>query len=321
MKNVLVTGCAGFIGSHLVYKLLEKGNNVIGVDNFNDYYNPKIKEKNIEKALHNENFKLYKTDIRDYSSLAVIFDENKIDVVVHIAARAGVRPSIEQPLLYYSVNVGGTLNLLELVREYGIKHFVFASSSSIYGNRKDAPFKETDRVDFPISPYAATKKACEEMGYVYHKLYNINFTGLRFFTVYGPGGRPDMAPYIFTRAVLEDREIPLFGDGSAQRDFTYIDDITDGIMLAVDKPLGYEIINLGNGNPIKIMDFINLIEKLSSKKAKIKYLPKQKGDVDLTYADISKARKLLGYNPKTSFEEGMKHVVVWMQESLKNKED
>jgi len=313
--KILVTGAAGFIGSHTTKKLLELGYSVVGVDNFNDYYDPKAKERNIEKFLDNPGFKLYREDIGNFPKMAEIFKEEKFDKVCHLAARAGVRPSIIDPFLYEEVNVKGTLNMLELSRINEIKNFVFASSSSVYGNNEKIPFSETDNVDFPISPYAATKKACELLAYTYHHLYSLKCTGLRFFTVYGPCGRPDMAPFLFVDAIFQGREFKRFGDGTAKRDFTYIDDIVSGIVSALEKNLGYEIINLGNNKPVEINYFISLIEKLVDKKAAIKEYPKQPGDVDITYADIGKAQKLLDYSPKTSIEEGMRMFVEWYLEN------
>ncbi|MFH1048214.1 MAG: GDP-mannose 4,6-dehydratase [Patescibacteria group bacterium] len=309
--KLLVTGGAGFIGSNTIKKLLDLDYFVVCVDNFNDYYNPKIKEKNIEKFLTNKNFKLYKEDICNFPKMEEIFKKEGFDKICHLAARVGVRPSIKNPFLYEEVNVRGTLNMLELSKIYKIKNFVFASSSSVYGNNKKIPFSESDNVDFPISPYAATKKTCELLAYTYHHLYNLKCTGLRFFTVYGPSGRPDMAPFLFVDAIYKGKEIKKFGDGTAKRDYTYIDDITSGIISAIEKDLDYEIINLGNNKPVELNYFISLIEKLLNEKAIIKNYPKQLGDVDITYADISKAQRLLNYDPKISIEEGMKKFVRW----------
>ena len=257
--KILVTGGAGFIGSHLIKKLLNKGFSVVCIDNFNDYYDPQIKERNIKPFVNNPNFKLYREDIRNFEVLSKIFENERIDKIVHLAAMAGVRNSIKYPALYTEVNIPGTVNLLELVKKYKISNFVFASSSSVYGGNKKVPFSEDDPVNYPISPYAAAKKAGELICYTYHHLYHLNITCLRFFTVYGPAGRPDMAPYKFTRSVLAGDEILMFGDGSSQRSYTYIDDIVEGVYSAMNKELGYEIINLGGSELVSLKSFISLI--------------------------------------------------------------
>lgn len=311
----LITGGAGFIGSSLADDLLEKNNRVVVIDNFCDFYNPQIKENNIKNALENENYKLYRGDIRDKELLNKIFSENNIDVVVHLAAMAGVRPSIENPVLYQEVNCLGTQNILECMKEKRIMNLVMASSSSVYGNSKTVPFKESDIVDFAISPYAATKKANEVMTHVYHKLYNINVIMLRFFTVYGPRQRPDLAINKFTRLMLEGKKIPMFGDGSTSRDYTYIGDIVDGIERSVNYCLNnsnvYEILNLGNSSPVSLKEMINVIGKCLNVVPDIEELPMQPGDVDRTYACIDKAKNMIGYNPQTPFEEGIKKFVKW----------
>ena len=309
--NVLVTGGAGFIGSHVCDALLARGDKVVCVDNFNDYYSSSIKENNLKQNINNPDFRLYREDITNIDGLSELFRKEAVDKIVHIAARAGVRPSISNPLLYEETNIKGTLNLLELARKFNINHFVFASSSSVYGNSKKVPFSEKDRVDNPISPYAATKKAGELLCYTYYHLYGINSTCLRFFTVYGPRGRPDMAPYKFTKLINEGKPIYKYGDGTSQRDYTYIKDIVAGVLSAIDRKLGYEIINLGNSQTVMLNDFILIIERLLNKKAKIIQKPAQPGDVHITYADISKAKRLLGYNPETSIEEGMKEFIKW----------
>lgn len=310
-----ITGGAGFIGSSLADDLLEKNNRVVVIDNFCDFYDPQIKENNIKNALKNDNYKLYRGDIRDKELLNKIFSENNIEVVVHLAAMAGVRPSIENPVLYQEVNCLGTQNILECMREKKIMNLVMASSSSVYGNSKTVPFKESDIVDFAISPYAATKKANEVMTHVYHKLYNINVIMLRFFTVYGPRQRPDLAINKFTRLMLEGKKIPMFGDGSTSRDYTYIDDIVDGIEKSVNYCLNnkdiYEILNLGNSSPISLKEMINIIGEALGIKPDIEQLPMQPGDVDRTYACIDKAKSMINYNPQTSFEEGIKKFVKW----------
>ena len=312
MKTYFITGGAGFIGSTLSERLLKEGNKVITIDNFCDFYNPSIKEENIKKLMLEENFKIYRADIRDREVLKKIFSENDIDVVMHLAAMAGVRPSIENPVLYQEVNCTGTQNILEEMKMHNVKYGVFASSSSVYGNCKEVPFSEDMIVDFAISPYAATKKSNEVMAHVYHKLYNMNIIMLRFFTVYGPKQRPDLAINKFTRLMLNNEEIPMFGDGTTSRDYTYIDDIVDGICKACNYAMNnknvYEIINLGNSTPISLKEMIKEIAKVVGITPKIKELPMQPGDVERTYANIDKAKKLLGYEPKTSFDERNKKI-------------
>ncbi len=312
--KILITGGAGFIGSNVTKKLLERGDSVVCVDEFNDYYSPKIKELNVVQFAENSNFKLFRGTITDYEFLKGIFEKEKIQRVVHAAARAGVRPSIENPFIYEDTNVKGTLNLLHLAKEFAIENFVLLSSSSVYGNSPKVPFCETDPVDNPISPYAATKKATELLGYTYHHLYGLNVNVVRPFTVYGPGGRPDMAPFLFTKWIDEGTELKRFGDGSTRRDYTFIEDLTDGIVSAVDNVLGYEIFNLGNSNTVDLSTFISTIEKILGKKANIKEYPAQLGDVPLTYADLTKSRKLLGYDPKVKIQEGMEKFIAWYQE-------
>lgn len=315
MKTYFITGGAGFIGSTLADKLLELGNKVIVIDNFCNFYNPKLKEENIEKNIKNDNYKIYRDDIRNKEKLSEIFNENKIDCVIHLAAMAGVRPSIENPVLYQEVNCLGTQNILEEMKKHNLKNFVMASSSSVYGNCKEVPFREDMIVDYAISPYAATKKANEVMTHVYHKLDNMNVIMLRFFTVYGPRQRPDLAINKFTNLMLNNDEIPMFGDGTTSRDYTYIDDIVDGIIKSIQYVENnndvYEIINLGNSSPISLKEMINTIGKVLNIEPKIKQLPMQPGDVDRTYADITKAKNMLGYEPKTSFEDGIRKFIEW----------
>lgn len=315
MSTYLITGGAGFIGSTLSEKLLELNNKVIAIDNFCDFYNHEIKENNVKELVKNKDFILYREDIRDRDAVKKIFDENKIDVVMNLAAMAGVRPSIENPILYQEVNCLGLQNILEEMRNHNVKNGVFASSSSVYGNCKEVPFREDMIVDYAISPYAATKKANEVMAHVYHKLFDMNIIMLRFFTVYGPKQRPDLAINKFTRFMLENKEIPMFGDGTTSRDYTYVDDIVDGIIKSCEYTLKnrnvYEILNLGNSSPTTLKEMINIIGKTLNVKPKIKQLPMQPGDVDRTYADISKAKKLIGYEPKTTFEEGIKKFIEW----------
>ena len=314
-KVVLVTGGAGFIGSHVADVLLARGDYVVIVDEVNDYYDVTIKRNNLEmlrSKYGTDNLAIYDdVDICDLEKMEKIFVTHKPTYVCHLAARAGVRPSIQDPFIYIHSNIEGTTRLLELARKHGNKNFVWASSSSVYGDSNQEIFSESDHVDFPVSPYAATKKACELLTYTYHHLYKLNVTGLRFFTVYGPRGRPDMAPFIFVDRVSRGAEIQQFGDGSSSRDYTYIDDIVDGVVRAVDRPLGYQIFNLGNGSPTKLKDFIDLVAKYTGKTPKVKVLPNQPGDVQKTCADIRRARILLGYNPQTPFAQGIEKTVAW----------
>ena len=306
MKTYLITGDAGFIGSTIAQKLLENGERVVVVDNFNDFYDPQLKKENIKPFLENPNFEIYEVDIRNVDGLSKVFDENKIDIVIHLAAMAGVRPSIENPMLYQDVNGMGTQNVLEQAKLHNIKKLVMASSSSVYGNCKEVSFREDMIVDFAISPYAATKKANEVMAHVYHKLFGMSIIMLRFFTVYGPKQRPDLAINKFTRMMMNGEEITMYGDGTTSRDYTYVDDIVDGVVKScnyVDKNENvYEIINLGSNNPISLKDMIATIGKVLGVNPKIKQMPMQPGDVDRTYADVTKAKELLGYEPKRSEE-------------------
>lgn len=318
MSKILITGGAGFIGSTLAKKALEQGDEVTVVDNFDDYYDYSIKENNISSFSRFENFHMYRFDIMDKNKLETIFQQRHFDRVMHLAAKAGVRPSIEDPLGYQRVNGEGTLNVLECARKYGVKKLCLASSSSVYGNNTAVPFKETDVVDFAISPYAATKKANEVMAHVYHAIYGLNIFMLRFFTVYGPRQRPDLAINKFSKRINAGLPIDLYGDGSTYRDYTYVDDICNGIMLSLNyldtHENVYEILNLGSNHPITLLEMVNTIEKCLGKKAIIKYLPMQPGDVNATYADISKAKKLLGYAPNVSFEQGIRNFIAWERE-------
>ena len=307
--NILLTGGAGFIGFHVAKALLERGDKVTIVDNFNDYYDVKLKEDRI-KELGND-IEVIKADISDNNLMDNIFKNHKFNKICHLAAQAGVRYSLENPIEYEKSNILGTLILLEMAKKYNIKDFVFASSSSVYGGNKKIPFSEDDKVDNPVSLYAATKKSSELLAYTYHHLYKINCTGLRFFTVYGEFGRPDMALFKFVKNILEDKPIDIYNNGNMKRDFTYISDVTDGIIAAIDNPFPYEIINLGNNNPIELSYFIECIENALKKKAKKNMMPMQPGDVTITYADINKAKRLLGYNPKVKIEEGIKRFVEW----------
>lgn len=328
MKSCLVTGGAGFIGSSVSEKLIELGIKVIIIDNFCDFYNPKIKNKNIEdlkkvKSLKDINIddciKVYKGDIRDRNILKKIFDKNEIDTVIHFAAMAGVRSSIENPVLYQEVNCIGTQNLLEEMRVHDVKKLVMASSSSVYGNCKQIPFKEDMSVDFSISPYAATKKANEVMTHVYHKLFNFNVIMLRLFTVYGPKQRPDLAISKFTRLMTENKEIPMYGNGTTIRDYTYIDDIVEGVIKACNYVQNnydvYEVINLGSSRPISLLDMINNISEILEIKPNIKHMEMQLGDVERTFADISKAENILNYKPKIKFKDGLINFINWYKEN------
>ena len=316
-KNILVTGGAGFIGSHLVDRLLAEGIwRVVVVDDFNDFYSPEIKRQNIAGLVENPDFKLFETDIRDADGLRKIFTENEFDCITHLAGRAGVRPSLLEPKLYAETNINGTLNLLELAREFGVKQFVFGSSSSVYGINSKVPFSEDDRIHQPISPYAATKAAGELFCHTYTHLYDIRTVCLRFFTVYGARQRPDLAIHKFSKLIWEGRPIPVFGDGSARRDYTYVDDIIQGVRAAIgyDKSM-HEVFNLGESETTELTRLIELIEKSLGKKAIIDRQPAQPGDVPVTYADISRAKRLLGYNPTTKIEEGIPKFVEWFKSS------
>ena len=341
MMNYLVTGGSGFIGSHLVEHLLKNGHSVINIDNFDDFYDYQIKIKNtlesVDKTLEftfhdkeldiqklifetsTKNYQLYYQDIRDKEGLEKIFAKHKIDVIIHLAALAGVRPSIERPLDYEEVNIKGSMNLWELCKEFHINKFVNASSSSVYGNNEKIPFSEIDNVDEPISPYAATKKCTEILGHVYHHLYKIDMIHLRFFTVYGPRQRPDLAIHKFTNLIQNNKEIPFYGDGKTARDYTYVDDIIDGILKSIHylekNEKVYEIINLGESEVISLNQMLSTIEENLDKKANKKILPLQPGDVQKTNADITKARSLIGYHPTTHFQNGIKKFVEWF---LKN---
>lgn len=317
-QNILITGAAGFIGSNLVDRLIDD-NTIIAVDNFNDYYDVKIKEENIKAHLDKPNFKLYKTDICDFKELKKVFDENNIDYVVHLAARAGVRPSLENPELYIKTNINGTVNLLELVKNINVKKFVLGSSSSVYGAilNENKPFDEEMRTDRPISPYAVTKIAAERMCYAYSYLYGMSTVCLRFFTVYGPRQRPDLAIHKFARLISENKPIPLYGDGLTKRDYTYIDDIINGIISGMAyKNTPYEIINLGCGSPVSLNHLVELLGQSLNKEIIIEKLPLQAGDVPLTYANIEKARKLLDYKPSTCIKSGLEKFVEWMKKGV-----
>ena len=311
--RILLTGGAGFIGSHLTERLLEDGFSVICLDNFNDFYDPQIKRRNLSAFLENDAYTLVEGDILDWELLERLFGEHHIDAVIHLAARAGVRPSLQQPLLYQDVNCRGTQNLLEMAKEHGVQKFVFASSSSVYGENKKVPFSENDPVDFPVSPYAATKKAGELICYTYYHLYHLPMTCLRFFTVYGPRQRPDMAIHKFTRLIESGLEVPVYGDGTSRRDYTYIDDIIEGVMAALRHCRNYRIYNLGESQTVELREMISLIENKLDKKARVKKMPRQPGDVPITYADISRARDELKYQPQTHIEDGITLFIEWFK--------
>ena len=313
MAKALVTGAAGFIGSHLCERLLNGGWQVVGLDNFDTFYAPDVKRRNIAGCLANKSFKLVEGDIRD--SRIVNDACGNLDIIVHLAARAGVRPSIEDPLLYQDVNVNGTCVMLEAARKHKISKFIFASSSSVYGNNPKVPFSETDNVDNPISPYAASKKAGELLCYSFHHLYGMDMTCLRFFTVYGARQRPDLAIHKFTRLIDSGKPIQMFGDGSMMRDHTYIDDILSGVLAAMERCKGYRIYNLGESEPVSLRDLIAAIEQAVGKKAVIERMPLQPGDVDRTFADITRAKAELGYAPHTSIKEGLARFVQWYRSS------
>jgi UDP-glucuronate 4-epimerase len=325
-RYIVVTGGAGFIGSHLTKTLLKSGQKVVVLDNFNDFYDPNIKWGNIQEIkkivekldLPAQNLQVIEGDIRDAGQLDKLFASFPSQLVVHLAAMAGVRPSISAPMLYNDVNTNGTINLLDSCKKYEVKKFVFASSSSVYGNNKKLPFAETDFVDHPVSPYAATKRAGELICHTFHHLYGMDIACLRFFTVYGPGQRPDLAIHKFTKLIVNDEDLPFYGDGSTERDYTYIDDIIAGTLKAIDWVQAgqglYEIFNLGESRTVTLKHMVETLEKVIGKKAKLERLPLQTGDVQRTFADITKAQKILGYNPTTAFEDGIEKFIQWYKE-------
>src|SRR5712671_1464902 len=317
MKNILITGGAGFIGSHLVERLLDEGGwRITVVDDFNDFYDPGIKRENVRRRLTNPDYKLIEADIRDYEALSQAFADTNFDCIVHLAARAGVRPSLKEPRLYVETNINGTLNLLELARIHGVKQFVFGSSSSVYGLNAKVPFSEDDPIFNPISPYAATKAGGELLCHSYAHLYDLRVVCLRFFTVYGARQRPDLAIHKFARLITAGRPIPVFGDGTTRRDYTYIDDIVAGVRAAMNyDQSNYEVINLGESRTVELRELISLLEKNLDRHAEIDRQPLQPGDVPQTFADIGKARRLLGYDPQTQIEKGIEKFVEWFKEN------
>ena len=313
MAKYLVTGCAGFIGSKITKLLLERGDTVVGVDNLNDAYSPQLKEWRLAQNQKFPAFEFERLDITHLDALKELFQQHKFDAVMNLAARAGVRASVENPWVYIETNIKGTLNLLELCKEFGVKKFLLASTSSIYGEN-EMPFRESQKTDFQLSPYAASKKGAESLAYTYHYLYGIDITIPRYYTVFGPAGRPDMSVFKFIHRIAEGLPIPVYGDGSQERDFTYIDDIARGSIAAL-KPLGFEVINLGSDRPVKLNYVIQLIEQYLGKKAQIEYQPRHPADVPATWADISRAKELLGWRPLVSIEEGIQNTVAWYLEN------
>lgn len=316
MRSALVTGGAGFIGSHLVERLLEEGWYVTVVDNFDPFYPREVKWRNLERALSHPNFRLFELDIRDLEALRRVLD-GRYDVIVHLAAKAGVRPSLQDPVGYYEVNVCGTQNLLEFARERGIGQFVFASSSSVYGINPNLPWREEDPVLRPVSPYGASKVAGELLGHVYSHLYGIRFIALRIFTAYGPRQRPDLAIHKFARLMLAGKPLPIYGDGSTLRDYTYIDDLVEGIRRAMDyRGSTYEVINLGNGQPLSLLELVRSLEEALGTEAKLEFTALRPEDVPKTWADTSKAQALLGYKPRTSLKEGLRTFLEWLLKEM-----
>jgi len=309
--KVLVTGGAGFIGSHACQHLLDRGDEIVVVDNCNDFYDPRIKARNLDRVRERGEFPFHCQDLLDVPALSEVFRAHRPSAILHLAAYAGVRPSLENPVLYTQVNVTGTAGLLALAREFGAENFVFASSSSVYGVNSKVPFEEDDPISQPVSPYAATKRAGELLCFAHHHNYGLPVSCLRFFTVYGPRQRPEMAIHKFVRTIVNDGEIPVYHQGKSERDYTYVDDVVQGILSALDRPDGFRICNLGNSRTVPLMRLIELIEAALQKKAKIRLLPAQAGDVPITYADISRAREQLGYSPETPIEEGIPKFVEW----------
>ena len=313
ISRVLVTGGAGFIGSHLCEALLEQGREVQVLDNFNDYYDPAIKRRNIETALTHSAYSIREGDIRDQELVGEVMATFRPQAVIHLAAMAGVRPSIERPHLYNDVNIAGTTVLLEAAREYPVENFVFGSSSSVYGSHDKVPFSEKDVLNRPISPYAATKLAGEQLCFTYHYLYGIPVSCLRFFTVYGPRQRPEMAIHLFARKIMNGELITLYGDGSSRRDYTYIDDIIDGVIRSLDRPQNFEIFNLGESRTVGLSEMVSILEDAIGREANITFEPDQPGDVPVTYADVTKAVRVLGYEPSVPIEEGIRLFVTWLK--------
>ena len=314
-NTIIVTGAAGLVGSHLSEVLLSQGRTVIGIDNLNDYYSVDQKRANLAGLVDHERFTLYETDIRDNDRVQKIFADHEPQAVAHLAAMANVRYSIGRAPLYTDVNIVGSVNLLEAAKATGVGNFVFASTSSAYGHTKQLPFLESDPSNAPLSAYPASKKAIELMGYTYHNLHQLNFTAVRFFSVYGPRARPDMMPFMITDRIQRGETITLFNAGQMKRDWTYVDDIVSGVVLAIDKPLGYEIVNLGRGEPVLMADFVTIIEELVGKQAILECPAAPSSEPEITFANIEKARTLLGYDPKTPVREGLAELWKWYQAS------
>jgi UDP-glucuronate 4-epimerase len=314
MSTIVVTGAAGFIGSHLVERLLRDGHRVVGLDSFDDFYPPSVKEANLEKARAQGAFRLVRGDVRDGASVEAAFHGEEVRAVVHLAARAGVRPSILDPVLYASVNLDGTSRMLEAARRHNVRRFVFGSSSSVYGNNEKVPFAEDDPVDHPISPYAATKRSGELIAHTYHHLFGMDVACLRFFTVFGPRQRPDLAIHKFARLLADGREIEQFGDGSSARDYTYVDDIVEGIVRAIERVRGFRIWNLGGSNPLPLSELIARLGASLGVEARVVRLPPQPGDVERTWADCSRARRELDWSPETDFDRGLKLFFRWFDD-------
>jgi UDP-glucuronate 4-epimerase len=309
--RVLITGGAGFIGYHTAAKLLDQDHEVTILDNFNNFYDPQIKRRNVGDLQKLGPAHVFEGDILDTQSLRSVFEDRRPEAIVHLAAWAGVRPSLEKPDIYSAVNITGTVNLLELAREYGTECFIFGSSSSVYGGSPRVPFREDDPVDKPVSPYAATKRAGELICHTYSHNYSMNITCLRFFTVYGPRQRPEMAIHKFARLITEGKELPLYGNGESRRDYTYIDDIVQGVVAALRVNPGYDIINLGESQTVTLLDLVSRLESALGKKARVNFLPEQPGDMPITYADITRAQKVLGYHPETDLDVGIRSFVAW----------
>ena len=320
MKKILLTGAAGFIGSNTASALLSRGDTVVGVDNLNDYYDPARKQANLDEvraaAPNPEKFIFHRADIRDEEAMEALFAEHAFDAIIHLAAMAGVRASIDDPKLYLDVNLGGTLTLLEAARRHGQPLFVFASTSSVYGRTKVIPFVETDTADRPLAPYPASKRAAELLGHSYFHIFGQNFTALRFFTVYGRRGRPDMMAYLVLDNIFNGKEVPLYNNGQMHRDWTYVDDIVQGLLAAADRPLGFEVINLGRGKPTLLADFVRLIEEQAGKSSKLVSKPMPAADMEYTYANIDRATERLGYAPTITVEQGVREFWLWYKDTV-----
>jgi UDP-glucuronate 4-epimerase len=314
--TILVTGAAGFIGSHLTEALLKRGDKVVALDNFNDYYSPARKRANVAPFVNHPNCVLLEADIRDMAAIEMIFEQHQPHKVAHLGAMGSVRYSVKNPHIYIETNIIGTHNLLNVAQRHSVINFVFASTSSVYGQTDKIPFEENDPTDRPLAVYPASKKAGEVLGHAYYNMHRLNFTALRFFNVYGPKGRPDMMPYLVIERIYQEKEITLFDNGQMRRDWTYIEDIIFGVLAALDKPMGYEVINLGRGQPVLMSDFIEIAEEIVGKKAIIKAVAAPASEPKVTYANVDKARRLLGYNPQTSVVDGLNNFWSWYQQEV-----